>query len=69
MSRCEQLGQQILIYDRPVPVEEIVAKIDGVDRDAVVKAAARLRASRPTVAALGPIAKLESYDRIAERLA
>ncbi len=69
MSRCEQLGQQILIYDRPVPVEEIVAKIDGVDRDAVVKAASRLRASRPTLAALGPIAKLESYDRIAERLA
>ncbi|MBY6261411.1 insulinase family protein [Azospirillum sp. 412522] len=69
MSRCEQLGQQVLIYDRPVPVDEIVAKIDGVDRDAVVKAATRLRASRPTVAALGPIAKLESYDRIAERLA
>ncbi|ANC91001.1 insulinase family protein [Azospirillum humicireducens] len=69
MSRCEQLGQQILIYDRPVPVEEIVAKIDGVDRDAVVKATSRLRASRPTVAALGPIGKLESYDRIAERLA
>ncbi|KAA0581048.1 insulinase family protein [Azospirillum sp. B21] len=69
MSRCEQLGQQILIYDRPVPVEEIVAKIDGVDRDAVVKATSRLRASRPTVAALGPISKLESYDRIAERLA
>ncbi|MBF5096344.1 insulinase family protein [Azospirillum sp. INR13] len=69
MSRCEQLGQQILIYDRPVPVDEIVAKIDGVDRDAVVKAASRLRVGRPTVAALGPIAKLESYDRIAERLA
>jgi len=69
MSRCEQLGQQMLIYDRPVPVEEIVAKIDGVDRESVVKAASRLRASRPTVAALGPIAKLESYDRIAERLA
>ncbi|MBK1841323.1 insulinase family protein [Azospirillum sp. YIM B02556] len=69
MSRCEQLGQQMLIYDRPVPVDEIVAKIDGVDREAVVKAASRLRASRPTVAALGPIDKLESYDRIAERLA
>ncbi|ALG71030.1 peptidase M16 [Azospirillum thiophilum] len=69
MSRCEQLGQQVLIYDRPIPVEEIVAKIDGVDRESVIKTAARLRASRPTVAALGPIDKLESYDRIAERLA
>ncbi len=69
MSRCEQLGQQVLIYDRPIPVEEIVAKIDGVDRESVIKTAARLRTSRPTVAALGPIDKLESYDRIAERLA
>ncbi|PWC33627.1 pitrilysin family protein [Azospirillum sp. TSO35-2] len=69
MSRCEQLGQQMLIYDRPIPVEEIVSKIDAVDRSSVIKAASRLRASAPTVAALGPIARLESYDRIAERLA
>ncbi|MBP2226996.1 putative Zn-dependent peptidase [Azospirillum agricola] len=69
MSRCEQLGQQLLIYDRPIPVEEIVTKIDAVDRASVVNAAQRLRRSRPTVAALGPIDRLEDYDRIAERLA
>ncbi|MCG5240382.1 M16 family metallopeptidase [Azospirillum doebereinerae] len=69
MSRCEQLGQQLLIYDRPIPVEEVVAKIDGVDRTSVVNAAQRLRRSRPTVAALGPIDRLEDYDRIVERLA
>ncbi|MBP2310884.1 M16 family metallopeptidase [Azospirillum soli] len=69
MSRCEQLGQQLLVYNRPVPVEEIVTKINAVDRDAVVRVAKRLRASRPTVAALGPIDRLESYDRIAARLA
>lgn len=69
MSRCEQLGQQLLIYDRPIPVEEIVAKIDAVDRSTVVAAAQRLRRSKPTVAALGPIDRLEEYDRIAERLA
>lgn len=69
MSRCEQLGQQLLIYDRPIPVEEIVRKIDGVDRETVIAAAKRLRASPPTVAALGPIDRLESYDRIAARLA
>ncbi|AWK85593.1 M16 family metallopeptidase [Azospirillum thermophilum] len=68
MSRCEQLGQQLLIYDRPVPVEEIVRKIDAVDRAAVVAAAERLRASRPTVAAIGPVGRLEDYDRIAARL-
>lgn len=68
MSRCEQLGQQLLAYGRPVPVEEIVQKIGEVDRDAVVRVARRLRASRPTVAALGPISRLEEYDRIAARL-
>lgn len=69
MSRCEQLGQHLLTYGRPVPVEETVAKIAGVDREAVVRAARRLRQGRPTVAALGPTGGLESYDRIAARLA
>ncbi|WP_448203341.1 M16 family metallopeptidase [Azospirillum sp. sgz302134] len=68
MSRCEQLGQQLLVYNRPVPVDEIVEKIGAVDRDAVVRAAKRLRESRPTIAALGPIARLEEYDRIVARL-
>ena len=68
MSRCEQLGQQLLVYGRPVPIEEIVQKIGAVDRDAVIRVARRLRASRPTVAALGPISRLEEYDRIAARL-
>lgn len=69
MSRCEQLGQQLLVYDRAVPIEEIVSKIDAVDRDTVVAVARRLRRSRPTVAAIGPIDRLEDYDRIAARLA
>ncbi|HYE00653.1 MAG TPA: pitrilysin family protein [Alphaproteobacteria bacterium] len=69
MSRCENLAQHMLIFDRPVPVEEIVAKIDAVDAAAVRRAALRLRAKPPTVAALGPVEGLESYDRIAARLA
>ncbi|MFL7904993.1 M16 family metallopeptidase [Azospirillum argentinense] len=67
MSRCEQLGQQLLVYGRPVPVEEIVEKIGAVDRESIVRVARRLRESRPTVAALGPIGRLEEYDRIAAR--
>lgn len=69
MSRCEQLGQQLLVYGRPVPVSEMVERINAVDRDAVMRVARRLRASTPTVAALGPVAGLESYDRILARLA
>ncbi|WP_431861176.1 M16 family metallopeptidase [Azospirillum sp.] len=69
MSRCEQLGQQLLVYGRPIPVEEIVTRIEGVDADAITRAARRLRQCRPTVAALGPVHRLEAYERIAARLA
>ncbi|HYD29838.1 MAG TPA: pitrilysin family protein [Azospirillaceae bacterium] len=69
MSRCEQLGQHILTFNRPIPVEEVVAKIQAVDLDTVRRLARRLRSSRPTLAAIGPLARLEDYDRIAARLA
>ncbi len=68
MSRCEHLAQQLLVYGRPIPIEEMVRKIDGVDLETVRRMARRLRQERPTVAALGPLETLESYDRIATRL-
>ena len=68
MSRCEHLGQQLLVYGRPVPTEEVVRRIDAVDLEGVRRVAARLRRQRPTLAALGPLDDLESYDRIAARL-
>lgn len=69
MSRCEQLGQQLLVYGRPVPVDEMVQRIDAVDSEAVMRVARRLRACMPTVAALGPVSGLEDYSRITARLA
>jgi predicted Zn-dependent peptidase len=68
MSRCEQLGQQMVIFDRPLTIEEMVEKIDAVDAAAVRSAARRLRLKPPTVTALGPLDGLEDYDRIAARL-
>ncbi|RMD64343.1 MAG: insulinase family protein [Alphaproteobacteria bacterium] len=67
-SRCEQLAQQILGFGRPLPVPEIVARIEAVDGAAVRRFAARLLASRPTLASLGPIARVESLDQVAARL-
>jgi predicted Zn-dependent peptidase len=68
MSRCEQLGQQMVIFDRPIPVPEMVEKIDAVDAAAVRRVALRLRQKAPTVTALGPLEGLEDYGRIAARL-
>ncbi|WP_207478051.1 M16 family metallopeptidase [Arenibaculum pallidiluteum] len=69
MSRCEQLGQQLLTFGRHLGPEEIVTRIDAVDAGMVRQAARRMRACTPTVAALGPLGKLESHDRIAARFA
>jgi predicted Zn-dependent peptidase len=67
-SRCEQLAQQLLVYGRPMPPQETVAKIDAVGAAEVARVARRLLASRPTLAAIGPLGRLEPLARIADRL-
>lgn len=67
-SRCEQLARQMLAYGRPIPVSEIVAKIEAVEGADVVRVARRLFAGVPTVATLGPLARVEEYATIRQRL-
>jgi predicted Zn-dependent peptidase len=67
-SRCEQLARQILIYGRPIPVAELVSRIEAVTDADLVRVARRLLAGTPTVAAIGPLSKLEGYDEVARRL-
>ena len=68
-ARCEQLASQLLIYGRPIPPAEVVAKIDAVTLDDVARLAKRLFKSKPSLTALGPIAQVMEYDAIATRLA
>jgi len=68
-ARCEQLAQQLLIYDRPLPVGEIVAKIDAIDVAAVRELAARLAAGAPTLASLGPLNGARPFEDLARSLA
>ena len=67
-GRAEQLARQLFIYGRPIPIEEVVAKIDAVTVD-TTRAAGRalISRSRPAVAVLGP-SGLESAAAIAETL-
>ena len=67
MSRAEQLGQHLLLFGRSIPTREIIEKIDGVHVDALKTAAAKLFRAKPTVAAMGPLGHLESYDQTARR--
>jgi predicted Zn-dependent peptidase len=68
-ARADQLARQILAFGRPIPLDELAARIDAVTV-ADVRAAGRalIDSGRPTFAGLGPAAGLESAARIAESL-
>ncbi|MBM3571166.1 MAG: insulinase family protein [Alphaproteobacteria bacterium] len=68
-ARVEQIANQLLIHGRVLTTEELVARVEAVDAAAVRRVAGRVIASKPTLAAVGPLAKLESLDAIAARLA
>ena len=67
-TRAEQIARHTTLFDRVIPIEELRARIDEVDADAVRRAARRVFASRPTFAALGPIDHVEPFERIAQRI-
>jgi predicted Zn-dependent peptidase len=68
-ARAEQLARQMFAWGRPIPLSELVAKIEAVTVDGVRAAGRRLIArGRPAIAALGPDKSLENVAAIAESL-
>ncbi|MFZ5608294.1 MAG: M16 family metallopeptidase [Pseudomonadota bacterium] len=65
-AQAEQLGRHLLMYDRPVPAEELLARIDAVD-GAHIRRVARevLNRGRLSFATVGPRARLGAYQKIA----
>ena len=63
-SRCEQIARQVLVFGRYIPIDEISAKIEAVDRAALDRALVRVLAGRPTFAALGPIGGVQDFEKI-----
>jgi predicted Zn-dependent peptidase len=69
-ARAEQLARQIINWGRPIPLDEIVAKIEAVTVESTRAAGRALIArERPAIAALGPGPGLECAAAIADSLA
>ena len=68
-ARAERVARQTALFGRVIPLEEVVARIDGLTVDDVRKAGRRLLSTPPTVAALGPIAKVPRLDAVTARVA
>jgi predicted Zn-dependent peptidase len=66
--RAEQLARHVLIFGRPLGLDEIVAKVDAVTVEDVRRVGRALLKSPPTLAAVGPVARLPRHDAIVARL-
>ena len=67
-ARAEQIARQILAFGRVLSRDEIIAKIDRLGVEEVRAAGRAALRSKPTVAAIGPISKVYSPDRVSERI-
>ena len=67
-SRCEQLARHLLMFNRPLTVEEVVRDIEAVDPTAIQRVARRIFSTPLTMASLGPISKLAEFDQIKMQL-
>ncbi len=65
-TRAEQIAGQIFAFGRVHSAAEILAQIDAVDAAGLKRYAIRVM-TRPSVAAIGPVTKLERHDIFAAR--
>ena len=69
MARAGQQAKHLLNFNHILDIEKLLSDIDAVSAAGIRSLAENIFSSSPTLAALGPLKGLESYDRITHRLA
>ena len=67
-STAEVIARQMLLHNKVIPTDDIVAKIDAVTLDDILNAAQFLFSSTPTYTLLGDLKSYPSYETIQESL-
>ncbi len=67
-SRASQIAKQLLLFGRPITLEELLDRLSLITTERLTDLAGRLFSGKPTVAAIGPVGNLESYESISEHL-
>jgi len=67
-ARVHQLSRQIQVYGRPLSMNEMITRVDGITVDDVRKTGAAMLRSAPTVAAIGAVGKVPGQVKIAGAL-
>lgn len=65
-ARIEQIGRQMLVFDRVLSLQEMVREVEAVDAAAVAAACTRmLKDGTPSIATVGRTGKLPGYQDVA----
>jgi predicted Zn-dependent peptidase len=67
-ARAQQLARQIFVYGAPLPLDDMLARIDAIGVEDVRQAGAAMLKSPPTVAAIGGVGKALDAVAVARRL-
>jgi predicted Zn-dependent peptidase len=64
-ARADQLARQLVAFGRLIPIEESLARLDGIGRDDIRRVARRMIAARPTLTGLGPVRAMPDLAAVA----
>ena len=67
-AQAEELGRQIMCYNRPIPTQEMVEAIEKVTIADIRRLTAELLASEPTLAAIGNIEHMPDFETVQKQL-
>ena len=69
MGRADHQAKHLLYRDKILDIENLIGRIEAVDKKDISRVTEKIFSGKPTLAGLGPMGKLESFEKISERLA
>lgn len=67
-SRASQIARQLMLYGRPIPMQELVERLSAITTRRLSDLAGRLFTAKPTIAAIGPVGTLPPFEAIGDAL-
>lgn len=68
MSRADSQAKTMIFRNKAIDIPDITRKVDAIDKAGLQRVAAQIFTSPLTVTGLGPLSKLETFDKIQSRL-
>lgn len=68
MTRANQQAKYMLFRDQAIDIDGIIQQVDNLDKNQIANTARRIFSTPLTLASLGPMKQLESYQAVQDRL-